>query len=535
VLYAAQARGALKVVACAEPAQGGIYVGMPVAEASALARSRGKSRATRRKTSGAEPDLPAMFHRYEPLADRRALEELAGWCEQFSPLVGLEDSTAPESAAPESLLLDVTGLAGLFHGEAALVEQVVRQFDARGLGVRVALADSVGAAWALAHYGFDCEDSLEDAEKSQLAGSRSLLAPAGEGARPLASLPVDALRLTAETLARLAELGIHRIDQLQALSRCGLATRFGPEIVRRLDQALGQAEEVISPPRLAPSWEADWSLEHPTDRQDVLAAAIGEQLEKLLEKLVSRSEGIQKLICRLQSEQGTTTDLTLGLFRPSVRLKHVMELIKLRLENIRLEQPIVRLQLSITATAPLEYEQRELFEEISSCTASSQDSLRQLAGLIDRLTSRLGGDSVLRTRSWPDPQPEYAWRYEPWIQTPRATSAKAERKKSLPAVEDKKRLRLERPLRLAHRPIPLAVISVVPASLAVDGLPLYFRLGHEEHRIARHWGPERIETGWWRGRLARRDYYRVETSTGERYWLFRQLQDGQWFLHGWFD
>jgi protein ImuB len=51
-------------------------------------------------------------------------------------------------------------------------------------------------------------------------------------------------------------------------------------------------------------------------------------------------------------------------------------------------------------------------------------------------------------------------------------------------------------------------------------------------RIVRHWGPERIETLWWRGPSVRRDYYRVATESGAHLWLFRRLTDNRWFLHG---
>jgi protein ImuB len=53
--------------------------------------------------------------------------------------------------------------------------------------------------------------------------------------------------------------------------------------------------------------------------------------------------------------------------------------------------------------------------------------------------------------------------------------------------------------------------------------------------FAQTWGPERIETGWWRGQAVGRDYYRVETTDGRRFWIFRNLEDNRWFLHGVFD
>jgi len=81
-----------------------------------------------------------------------------------------------------------------------------------------------------------------------------------------------------------------------------------------------------------------------------------------------------------------------------------------------------------------------------------------------------------------------------------------------------------------RQPVPVSVISVMP-----DGPPFSFRLRGREYRIAQSWGPERIETGWWRGRPIARDYYRVETTTGQRFWLFRNLEEGRWFLHGNFE
>ncbi len=84
----------------------------------------------------------------------------------------------------------------------------------------------------------------------------------------------------------------------------------------------------------------------------------------------------------------------------------------------------------------------------------------------------------------------------------------------------------DRPLHL-REPVRLAAISIAP-----EGPPVQFRLEGCDHRVTRVWGPERIETGWWRSRCVRRDYYQVETHGGERFWLFRELTSGTWFLHG---
>ena len=67
----------------------------------------------------------------------------------------------------------------------------------------------------------------------------------------------------------------------------------------------------------------------------------------------------------------------------------------------------------------------------------------------------------------------------------------------------------------SRRPIRITVEA--------DGPPAAFHWQGRRHAVGRWWGPERIETGWWRGGIVRRDYYRVETTTGRRVWLFRDL------------
>ncbi len=216
VLYELHASGGAKVVAscprlgnaaAARWAEGasGIRVGMPLAEATALAFAA---------------EQPLHLEPADPLADRLAIEAVAEWCGRFSPAVGLE-----ETAAAESLWLDVTGLGALSGGEEPLARQVVRAFGERGWTARVAVADTLGAAWAVAHFApLVCDEKGEqngaDPGSAILSAlAEPLIVPPGETARALAPLPVAALRLADETVGLLAELGLRRIEQVAALRR----------------------------------------------------------------------------------------------------------------------------------------------------------------------------------------------------------------------------------------------------------------------------------------------------------------------------
>jgi len=589
-LYEEASRGALRIVECSAAAWARrIRPGMSLAEATALANppaDKNRSLSSAASTSAGQrvrddsshAGPPALhsasdlhLERYDPIAARAALVELAGWCEQFSPSVGLE-----EAERPESLLLDVTGLGHLFGGEENLCAQVAEAFAGRGLQIRLALADTIAAAWALAHFAkASCASGA-----SQVPGVPQapvvLVAP-GEAVEAVSQLPIAALRLTAEPARLLVELGLVQVGQLQAISRAALGTRFGAELLRRWDQLTGETDEVIHAEEPPAELQAIWSSEHPVARNDVIEAVVERLLTQVAEALALQGRGVVRLTCRLrgvgqQHRVGSVSgQFLLALFRPSATGRHLFELARLQLERLRLAEPVTEIVVSVTASDLLECRQGELFAE-----EGGREDRRQLAGLIDRLASRLGRERVLRARRTHDAQPELACRYEPltgasarraprnrtaargkeqsWRgrERPLQATRREESSKTNPAWPQAKRPRRktqraaedfveddragrgfqwsERPLRLAPQPAPLEVIALVP-----DGPPLRFCLCGQTHLIARVWGPERIETGWWRGRPVRRDYYRVETDAGLRHWLFRRLADGHWFWHGEFD
>jgi len=429
------------------------------------------------------------------------LRQLASWCEQFSPLVALDEATS-------SLLLDVTGVAAWFGGESALAERLLEQLEALGHRPAAALADTPGAARALAR---------------RREGGAVLIVPSGEAATltALAELPVETLRLEPKHLAWLTALGIERIEQLAALPRAALAERFGQELLKRFDQVLGRAAETIVPHRPAPTLVVEQTFEFPTDSLELLAAAMSERLAVLVRPVAERRWGVERLEVRLNGAAGVLAQFTLGVYCATARVDYLLELIRLRLERLRLSEPVTGLRLAVSSEAPLGCRQQELFP-----AGSTRDDRHHLGELIDHLASRLGSDAVVRAKLRADYQPELAWQAQPALSSPAPSASRRVRERTKEATEQP----VLRPLRLVRRPRPVEVLSLVPA-----GPPQVFRLGAKEHRIVRHWGPERIETGWWRGRGVRRDYYCVETQPGGWCWLFRELPGGRWFLHGWYD
>jgi protein ImuB len=442
---------------------------MPLSEASALTKLH--------------------LEKFDPRADRMALEKLAKWCEQFSPTVAVE--------GPDCLLMDMTGLAHLYNGEDVLVDQVQRAFRKLQLVTRIAVTDTFTAAWAITHFG--------DREV--------VLVPPGEVKESLTHLPVASLNLCEAINVTLFELGIEEIGQLLTLSPKSLAARFDSQLLDRLQQATGEIQESITPYHHTPDLTAVHEFEYPVSDRRILEFVLGELLETTIAKLLAERKGITKFTCEFVSEFSKPIRIPVALYQATAQLKHLKELIELKLEKLFLEGPVNKVRLLINTTALLTTSQLELFEG-----ENSNEQIRQRSLLVNRLTSRLGETAVLRAVLIPDAQAEFAYRYQP------VTLAKSRNnRKSVKIAKP-----FQRPLQLLPVPSPLKVVGVLA------GPPKQFEWRGEAFRIHAVSRPERIEVGWWRGNYVRRDYFRVETEQGNRFWLFRDRQ-GRWFLHGIFD
>jgi protein ImuB len=439
----------------------------------------------------------------DPEGDLKTLEQVAAWADRFTPLVGLE-----QDPSPESLLLDLTGCAACFHGESQLLARVEKEFAEAGWKARLAIADTIGAAWALAH-----------------SAASPCCVPQGETEKTIASLPLSSLRLTADVLEVLSELGIDCVSDLMSLQRAGIPERFGAQVLTRLDQALGHLPEVLVPYHICPELRAGCSFDYATDRRDVLCHAVDLLTEKLQATLKKHNLGARQVMCRLYVETAKPLLVQVELFRASRSKEHIASLLRARLEKAALDEPVCGMCVRVAVAETLSDLQSTFFEE------GTPAGLDDLSDLIDSLSSRFGKDSVTRARVVPDPQPEYACCFETVLSS-RVELKPIPRKRGKKPPEAPAELTLfgHRPLQLLPSPRAIEVTSVVP-----EGPPIQFRWSGTVFRIMRARGPERIEAGWWRGQDVRRDYYAVKTHTGVRYWIYRRREDGRWFMHGCFD
>lgn len=534
--------------------------GLVVAAANLAARSAGIRPSMRLSEATALVDTEVREH--DSQEDLDGLCMLAEQAQQFSPLVGLEQLdkqlwSGRTLHQPECLLLDVTGLASLFGGEVELLNQISRWLEQHHYFGCMAIAGSIGAAWAVANYATrnkkthpnpndqqrPGETTEEESPQPMIPLSRYQIVPTGLEDEMLAPLPLAALRLSKQTVASLNRLGIRAIGQLVTLPRDGMATRLGCDLITRWDQAFDRKAEPVISLHSLPDWSLEQTLEHPTQHRETIAELVRRLSQDLSKKLHKRGEGALRIVCRMDLVQSQPLILQLGLFRPTNDAAHLALLL-----DGQLEQPLRqlksaalwRLSLQATLTAPMIWRQTDLFD------GGEAASRNQLARLVDTLSSRLGRKQVLSAHAKREAQPESACTFSPLTGrrhngSPQTTVKKLSSRLSQNRIEPSRDDLLRRPTQLFKNPIATSVRfknshdASSPSGTRYATAPNAFEYQGRWHPVAEAIGPERLESGWWRGPSVRRDYYRVSTPHGDWWWLFRDLNSGQWFLHGAFD
>lgn len=431
------------------------------------------------------PDI--MTRPADPKGEAAFLSALRRWAGRFTPWVAEEP--------PDALVLDITGCAHLFGGEEGLAAQIMKDCAALGLSLRWGLADTPGAAWALARFSPDHP-----------------IAPAGATRAALVGLPVAALRIEPGTVEILQRLGLRRIGDILGMPRAVLARRFGPELVRRFDQALGVEPEPVSPARPELRFALRLGLPEPIGREEDLLAALDRLLPELAERLNRAGRGARRLRVEFGRTDHSRQAIELGLARPTVEPDRIRSLIAMKLGTVDPGFGIDLVRLLVPAHEPLApvQENRGL--------GPAGQGLRDpgLADLMGRIGARLGLEALQRLDPAESHIPEKA--------------AIVVAAAFAPPGPDWRR-GPERPLRLW----PPEALGLTEGA----ELPLRFRWRGREHRLFAAEGPERIAPEWWLDepawRTGSRDYWRAITDRGEKLWLFyahgAALSAG-WFCHG---
>jgi protein ImuB len=333
----------------------------------------------------------------DPAADAAALRKLALWGLRYTPVVAPFDA----ASGSDGLFLDIAGCAHLFGGEAELIGDLGRRLAGFGLAVRIAVADTAGAAWAMARHG----------------RSDDPIVPPGGQEQALRPLPLAALRLSGETLSLLRRLGFRRIGELIGGPRAPFAARFERELLQRLDQALGRAPEPLAGIVPPPVYRATAAFLEPILSQEHVLEAAARLIGRVAEDLARDGAGARTLRLILFRVDGEARSLDIGLAAPSRDPAHIARLIGLRLDRLgdALDAAFgfEAAAIHVLAAEPLAERQAGLTMDAATPPPEA------LPQLIDRLQQRLGGGAVHSLRPHPSHIPERAVR--PASPSPRAS------------------------------------------------------------------------------------------------------------------
>ena len=467
--------------------------GLLIHAVTKAAAERG-ARAGSRLTDARALDPTLVAFPADPEGDAALVERFARWSGQWSPLVEVDGS--------DGLRLDISGVAHLFGGERGLARDVKRCFARLGFSIRMSIAPTAAAAWALARFSFPPRGG-------GTVGENDL-------AEALTPLPVSALRIDADTARTLERLGLKTIGGLIDVPRLALARRFrgAEDVIEALDRALGRKPEPLTAARADPPPRALLKLEEPATHPEVANQALERMVPALVRELEQRRLGARRLSLAGYRVDGSVGVASVATSIPSREPKHLHRLLADKATTLNPEFGFDAFALTADWTEDLGAAQESLVEEPSG--------EREVARLVDRLTVKLGPHAVRRPVPHESYLPERASGWAPAVQS----------------SPNKMREEFLRPQRLLDRPEAIDVIYATP-----EGMPRRFVWRRAVHDIARVEGPERISPEWWRqpssARL--RDYYRVEDGEGRRYWIYREglIGDGRgglpnWFLHGLF-
>lgn len=462
--------GRLLITAANEPARlQGVEIGMVVADARAII-----------------PSLQVLDD--EAGLQERLLHAIANWCIRYTDIVSVD--------LPDGIILNATGAAHLWGGEESYIRDINLRLHHRGYNVRATMADTIGASWAISHYG-----------------AESPIVKSGRQMETLLPLPPPALRIEKSSTERLHKLGLHQIRHFLHMPRSVLRRRFGKDLLLKLDQALGYEEEPIIPIQPPEPFRERLPCLEPIVTGKGIEIALQRLLEMICDRLQMEGMGIRKAVFTGFRVDGKIEKIEIGTHRGTNNVHHLYKLFENKISTI---EPDLGIELFMIEA--LKYEKISPHQEkIWDSTCGLEDP--GFSELMDRLANRFGNEPIQRFLPAEHYLPEKSFKQ----------SESLSDKSSSPWMVER-----PRPIQLLSRPQRIEVAAPIP-----DYPPMHFRYRGKLHKIIKADGPERIEQEWWIREGPHRDYYAVEDDEGRRYWIFRsghynEEKSPNWFIHGFF-
>lgn len=426
----------------------------------------------------------------KPGRSLKLLNALGEWCIRYTPTVAVDEFSS------DGLNMEVSGCPHLWGGEREYLKDIKSHLKAKGYTVRLAIADTLGTAWAISRFG-----------------KITPLISSGAHAEALLPLPSEALRLEHATVAKLQKLGFYRVESFIGMPRSVLRRRFGESFLLRIAQALGTQTESINSIILPVDFQERLPCLEPIKTRKGIEIAITRLLESLCHRLEKEGKGLRTGVLTGYRVDGKIIRIDIGTNAPTHSVRHLFKLFELKIDQIR---PALGIELFILAAPKVDNlitPQEALWDGTPGLNRGS------VIQFLDRVAGKVGAHVIHRylpdARYWPERSLKEA--------------AFITEKAPAPWRTDR-----PRPTELLRNPEPIEVMALIP-----DHPPKFFVYRAVRHQVVKADGPERIEREWWLDAGEHRDYYQVEDQHGQRYWLFRSghysgEKPHQWYIHGFF-
>lgn len=419
----------------------------------------------------------------DPVREKALLQALRRWADQLSPVVALQE--------PDVLMLDIQGCAHLFGGEPDMAMHATQRLSDLGFTVRAGIADTRLAALALAKYG---------SEKISIA-------PAGDTAQSLIELPIEALECDPPALKGLKRAGFKTLGQLFAVKSADLARRYGVGLTKARAALLGHEPDPVRLSAMEPAFAARMSLPEPVGLHSDLQNVLHRLSSRICEQLKDRGQGARRFHLVVRCADSGEHKLQIGFAKPCAEPENILQQFSYKLDKLKLVFGADWFRLWANQVEALHPRQSEF-------TRHELNDAEEISQIISTIGNRIGFDRLERFIPRESHIPEYS------AQTVEAATSSSP--DSWPAS------RLLRPILLYDPPKRLEISKPgrPPAAFAFAGT---------EYCIKAAQGPERLTPEWWRNEDGRtRDYWKVQTCEGQRFWLLSYPSDPNkfWYMAG---
>jgi len=427
-------------------------------------------------------------------AEHNALDFLSQHCYRFTPTVVIK--------APDCLLLEVKGSLRLFGGMQSLLTQVQDSIGELGYHVRPGVGHTPLAAHLLSYETLlshktllrkaEDDEALLQQNDFNVDGFLSALRKV-----PL-QLAIDDLKLC----ERLQRLGWQQLGDVLQQPPAALGRGAGKQLLILLRKITGEQPDPQIPIQPRADFRDDMHLPFALGSVQSLMYPAQRLLQDLQQFLLRRQLTSHGIEWRLRDTRRRIYSIPIAVSKPQYRANVFLALTQLKMEALKLEDDIEVITLISEKHSPMAPPETQLFRGLRA--ASGNDNIETIDEVIDRLRARLGDECCQQLRTFDEELPEMATQAVPVHGSDDDVDGASEQLISESA---------EQPLWLLPAP------QLLPQGLNYRG---------ELHLIS---GPQRLQSYWW-SHVVKRDYYSAQHDDGARYWVFRQLPDGPWYLHG---